>query len=69
VYEPRRRFRNEQGLLVMFQISTSLVRWVTNLIALAVATAHPAPRHDAQRHHQPVTLPELASASSLDQMR
>jgi len=53
----------------MFQISMMVGRWITSVIALALATLHPAPRHDGQRHHQPVTLPELASAGQLEPMR
>jgi hypothetical protein len=57
------------GLLVLFQISTAFGRWAAALLALASSVLNPAPRHATQRHHQPVTLPELASAGQLEHMR
>ena len=52
------------GLHVLFQISASLSQWAAALLALALSSAHPAPHHAAQHHHQPVRLPELARARS-----
>jgi hypothetical protein len=57
------------GLLAMFHISTSVLQWLASLLAVALATLHPAPRHASQHHHQPVKLPELASAQSLIALR
>jgi hypothetical protein len=58
-----------QGLLVLFKTSASLGQWVAGLLALALSTMQPAPRHASQHHHQPVRLPELASAGPLVQIR
>lgn len=41
-------------------ITATLHQWIATLLALALGTLHPAPRHDSQPHRQPVTVPELA---------
>jgi hypothetical protein len=53
----------------MFHIGTSIMQWLTSLMALVLATLHPVPHHATQRHHQPVKLPELASGGPLSRMR
>jgi len=51
-----------QGMLAAFQISSTLGHWVATLLAFALSALSPAPKHASQHHHQPVRLPELASA-------
>jgi hypothetical protein len=58
-----------QAICVLFQISGTFSQWAAALLALALSTLNPAPRHTSQHHHQPVRLPELASAVTLGQIR
>ena len=58
-----------QGLIVLFQISATIGQWATLLLSLATSAPHPAPRPAPQHHHQPVRLPELASANPFDRNR
>jgi hypothetical protein len=51
-----------QGLIILFQISATLGQWAAVLLSLAISAPHPAPHHAPPHHHQPVRLPELASA-------
>ncbi len=48
------------ALLALAQTTGIMAKWMATLCALAIACAHPAPRHTG-RHHLPITLPELAS--------
>jgi hypothetical protein len=57
------------NLLAKLLISTSFGQWATTLLALALCALHPAPRHTAPRHHQPLRLPELASAKPFNALR
>ena len=58
-----------QGLLATFQISTTFGHWLAALLALALSSLSPAPKHASQHHHQPVRLPELASVGPLHRAR
>ena len=66
VYEMCARLAEERlqagGCLVMYHIGTSIMQWLTSLMALVLAALHTVPHHSTQHHHQPVRLPELASA-------
>jgi MYXO-CTERM domain-containing protein len=57
------------NLLAKLLISTSFGQWAATLLALALAALHRAPRHTTPRHHQPLRLPELASATPFEQFR
>ena len=58
-----------QGLIVLFQISATIGQWAALLLSLATSAPHPPPRPVPQHHHQPVRLPELASANPSDRNR
>ena len=58
-----------QVLLAAFQISTTLGHCLAALLAIALSPLTPAPRHASQHHHQPVRLPELASAGPVYRAR
>ncbi|WP_353230202.1 hypothetical protein [Novosphingobium sp.] len=51
------------GLFVLFQIGASFGQWVAAALALSLSLLHPAPRHPVPHRHEPVRLPELASAA------
>ena len=57
------------GLIAIIRTSASAGHWLVTMLALALAMFHPAPRHASQHHHQPVRLPELASAGTVARMR
>lgn len=57
------------GLLAIIQTAANVSQWVAAALALSLSLLHPAPRHPAPHRHEPVRLPELASAGEPGQMR